>query len=163
MTPEPWWESKELWSALLGVLLGFALAEVKEALVSRKRRKAHWGALKAEIEFCRRLAETYVRDRVVAPLYRLPTTAFSQSFPALLADAAITEAEVHSLMQFFSEVETLNRGLQLAQSARESGDQQTLQAEFERNILKATRLIAPGAVGDNYYQPARAVVDAHLT
>jgi len=105
------------------------------------------GALRAEIEFCRRLAETYVRDRVIALLYRLPTTAYSQSFPVLLSDAAVAETEVQSLMQFFSEVETLNRGLDLAQTARESGDEQALRAEFERNLLKATRLMPPAAGG----------------
>jgi hypothetical protein len=162
MTSETWWQGTELWAALLGVLLGFVLAEAKEAWTRRRRRRAHWGALKAEIEFCRRLAETYIRDRVIAPLYRLPTTAYSQSFPALLGDAAVTETEVHSLMQFFSEVETLNRGLDLAQSAREAGDEQALQAEFQRNILKATRLIPPAAAAENYYQPARAVVDVHV-
>ena len=120
------------------------------------------GALRAEIEFCRRLAETYVRDRVIALLYRLPTTAYSQSFPVLLSDAAVAETEVQSLMQFFSEVETLNRGLDLAQTARESGDEQALQAEFERNLLKATRLMPPAAGAENYYQPARAVVDGHV-
>ena len=52
-------------------------------------------------------------------------------------------------MQYFSEVETLNRGLDLAQTARESGDEQALQAEFERNILKATRLVPLGAVAEN--------------
>ncbi len=65
-------------------------------------------------------------------------------------------------MQFFSEVETLNRGLDLAQTARESGVEQALQAEFERNLLKATRLMPAAATAESYYQPARAVVDAHV-
>ena len=43
----------------------------------------------------------YVRDRIIAPLYRRPIAAYSHSFAALLTDAATTEAEVHSLMQFF--------------------------------------------------------------
>jgi hypothetical protein len=162
MTSEAWWQSMELWAALLGVLLGFVLAEVKETWARRRRRMAHWGALRAEIEFSRRLAETYVRDGVPAPLYRLPTTAYSQSFPALLSDAAVAESEGRSLIQFFSEVETLNRGLDLAQTARESGDEQAHQAEFERNLLKARRLMPPAAGVESYYQPARAVVDAHV-
>jgi hypothetical protein len=63
----------EISAALLGVLLGFILAEGKEWLARRRRRGAHWGALSVETEFCRVLAEAYVRDRVIAPLYRLPT------------------------------------------------------------------------------------------
>ena len=161
MTSGIWWQTTELWAALLGVLLGFILAEGREWWARRRRRRTHWGALRAEIEFCRGLAETYLRDRVVAPLYRLPTAAYSQSFPALLGDAAVAETEVQSLIQFFSEVETLNRGLDLAQTARERSDAQALQAEFERNLLKAQRLVPPGANAENYYQPARAVVDAH--
>jgi hypothetical protein len=162
MTSEVWWQSTELWAALRGVLLGFVLSEGKEAWARRRRRKAHWAALRAEIEFCGRLAETYIRDRVIAPLYRLPTTASSQSFPALLGDSAAAETDVRSLMQFFSEVETLNRGLDLAQTARENGDEQALQAEFDRNLLKATRLMPRAAATENYYQSARVAVDAHV-
>jgi hypothetical protein len=164
VTSDDWWQSTELWAALLGVLLGFILAEGKDWWTRRRRRKSHWGALRAELEFCRHLSETYVRDRVIAPLYRLPTTAYSQSFPALLGDAAVAEREAQSLIQFFSEAEALNRGLDLAQSARERGDQEALEAEFKRNLLKAGMLIPPSAGGnsENYYRRARAVLDAHL-
>jgi len=63
-TPWVWWQSVEVWATLLGVILGFALAEGKNWFERRRRRKAHWGALSAEIEFCRNQAETYFRDEV---------------------------------------------------------------------------------------------------
>jgi len=152
----------EIWATLLGVLLGFTLAEGKEWLVRCRRRRAHWGALSVEIEFCRMLAETYLRDRVIAPLYRLPTTAYAHAFPILLGDAAVAQGEARCLVQFFSEVETLNRGLDLSQSMRERGDEQALQAEFERNLLKAARLIPRAPSGENYYEPLRIILDAHV-
>jgi hypothetical protein len=162
MTSNVWWQSSEFWG-LVGVLLGFVLSEGKEMLLRRRRRRAHWGALRAELDFCGRLAETDIQDGVIAPLYRLPTVAYSQSFPALLSDGALDETEVQSLMQFFSEVETLNRGLDLAQTARENNNEHALHAEFERNQLRATRLLrSTAAAAQNYYQSARAVVDAHI-
>jgi hypothetical protein len=160
--PESWWQSPKLWAPLLGVVLGFILAEAKDWLVRRRRSRAHWAALRAEIEFCRRMAETYSQDRVMAPLYRLPTAAYSQSFPALLADGLLTESETYSMIQFFTEVETLNRGLDLAQAARERNDDHALQAEFDRNLLKAQGLMPHEVHAQDYYQPARAAVDAHL-
>jgi hypothetical protein len=62
-----WWQSTELWAALLGVLLGFILAEAKDWWARRRRRRAHWGALRVEIEFCRRLAESSHRFIVSLP------------------------------------------------------------------------------------------------
>jgi hypothetical protein len=102
-----------------------------------------------------RRAETYKGGGVAAPLYRLPTTAYSSSLPALLGDGAVSEAETQALVQFFSEVYTLNRGLDLVQAARERDDQQTIQAEYGRNLLKIQRLI-------ELHAAARAATDAHL-
>jgi hypothetical protein len=162
MTSKFWWQSSEF-LGLVGVVLGFVLSEVKQWSVRRRRRRAHWGALRAEVQFCGKFAEAYVADEVIAPLYRLPTVAYSQSFPALLGDAAVDEQEVQSLMQFFSKVETLNRGLDLAQMARENDDEHAQKAEFARNCLKATSLLPSRAAGaQNYYQPAWAVVNAHI-
>lgn len=76
MTSYSWWLSKDVWGPLVGVLLGFVLAASKDWFARRRRRKAHWGALRAEMQFCRDLAEVYEAEEVVAPLYRLPTTAY---------------------------------------------------------------------------------------
>jgi hypothetical protein len=67
----------------------------------------------------------------------------------------VSEAETQALVQFFSEVYTLNRGLDLVQAARERDDQQTIQAEYGRNLLKIQRLI-------ELHAAARAATDAHL-
>lgn len=162
VTPDPWWHSPELWAALLGVVLGFILGEAKDWRLRRRRRRAHWAALRAEIEFCGQTATTYLQDPVQAPLYRLSTAAYSQSFPALLADGVIAETEARRMIKFFSEVHTLNRGLDLAQAARERNDEPALQAERERNLLKARRLAPHDTYPQSLYQAARAVVDAHL-
>lgn len=161
MEPECWLPNTEIVAALLGAILGFILSEGKDCLARCRRRKSHWCALRAEIEVCRSKAETYLCDCVMAPLYRLPTTAYSQSFPVLLGDAAVAEGEVESLIEFFTEVESLNRGLDLAQTARERGDEGALQQEYGRNRLKAERLVPSLPSAKNYYTSARAVVDAH--
>ena len=68
--------------------------------------------LKAEIEFGGGLAATYFSDNVQAPLYRLPTMSYENALPILLADGAASESDVSALMTFYSEVQTLNRGLE---------------------------------------------------
>ena len=155
----PWW--MPIAASLSGVALGFVLANVRDWWSRRRRRKAHWSALGAELEFCRHHAEVYSRDYIAAPLYRLPTVAYRHSLPALLAEGAVNEGDLDPLMVYFNEVETLNRGLDLAQSARDKDDE-TLQAEVKRNRLKAERLRSSSDAGTNYYAEARAAVDRNL-
>lgn len=150
-------EDPKVWAALLGAVvggvLGFVLAEVKEWLARRRRRRAHWRALSAEADLCREMAEEFLRANVMAPLYRLPTLSYSHSFPVLLADGAPNETETRAVTQFFNEVETLNRGLDQSNEAR--NDESRLNAEFGRNRLKAEKLV--GSV--SYYTRIRAVLD----
>ncbi len=147
-------------AALIGIVvgsfIGFGLGEVKEWLARRRRGKAHWQALSAEAELCREKAEEFLRDRVKAPLYRLPTLSYSHSFPVLLADGASNKAETQAITQFYNEVETLNRGLD--QSNETSNDDQRPQEEFERNQLKAKRLVGSGC----YYMRIHAVLNNHV-
>ena len=118
------------------------------------------------MEYCRSLAQTYVRDRVAAPLYRLPTIAYANSLPALLTDAALTESDTGSLLTFFHEVETLNRGLEQAESARLIPDPEMREAklsdEFSRNKQKAENLVPVDVLLPSYYDRAKSVVDARL-
>lgn len=155
------WLSTEVKAAFVGTACAFIFSGVKDWRARCQKRKSHWCALRAEIEVCRDKAETYLRDNIIAPLYRLPTIAYSQSFPALLSDAAVAEGEVKSLIEFFTEVESLNRGLDLAQTARERRDEEAVQQEYGRNRLKAERLVPPPPGNKNYYTSVRAVVDAH--
>ena len=62
---------------------------------------------------------------------------------------------MNALMAFFNEVETLNRGLDLAQPARDSKEEGMLQAEVRRNRVKAGRLWRSDA-SDNLLRPRRA-------
>lgn len=157
----PWWFPAL--TALIGTVVGFLLLQSKDWWTRRQRHKAHWGALRAELEFCRRFAETYEDHKVAAPLYRLPTIFYRNSLPALLGDGAVVEADAEPIIAFFCEVETVNRGLDLADAAR--GDDPKLAAEVTRNLLKTPRLRPPKPgedQGDNYYIKARAVLDKHL-
>jgi hypothetical protein len=73
------------------VLLGFFLGLIPQWLQRKRRLKAHWCALSAEIEQCREKAETLLGDNVMSPLYRFPVMAYQASFPILLADGAVQE------------------------------------------------------------------------
>jgi hypothetical protein len=141
--------------ALAGVLAGATISHGAEWLRRRQRRRAHRAALRAEIDYCRWRAETYQADDVAAPLYRLPAVTYSSSLPALLSDGVVSEPGVRALVAFFSEVETVNRGLDLVQAARERDDQQAMRAEYDRNLLKIQSLLA-------LHRSAREAADGHL-
>lgn len=152
-------EDPKVWAGLIGTVvggvLGFLLGEFKEWQARRRRSKAHWLAVSAEADFCREQAQEFlgVTPPVMAPLYRLPTLTYSNSFPVLLADGAPSDEEVRAVTQFFCEVETLNRGLDQANDARD--DDARLRQEFGRNRLKAERLL-------DYNTRLRAILDRRL-
>ncbi len=139
------WTSREVQAVLFGVALAFFLSLFTEWQRSRARRRCHWAALSAEMEYCRSLADTYLRTNIAAPLYRLPTVAYANSLPALLSEAALSESDTRNLLTFFNEVETLNRGLDQIEGARLITDptarETKLAEEYGRNKLKAERLV----------------------
>jgi hypothetical protein len=166
MTVEPWYQTKEFIAAVSGPALAFALIVLYDYLRSRRRRRAHFAALRAELDYCHELAQTYQRDNVASPLYRLPTVAYANALPALLADAALGEEELKRLLTFFNEVETLNRGLDQADSALSILDAQAsnnlLAGVVARNRLKAERLAPLSSSTPSYCERARTVLDARL-
>ncbi len=142
----------EITTALIGVIVGFVLSELKESLKIRKRATVHFKAIKAEIEFCSQMAQVFIRDKVAAPLYRLPTKAYEVSLPQLLADAATNEHELRAIQRFYMQVESLNRGLCQAELAR--NDKDRMNEEFSRNYTKAKYLLSTGETTDSFFTEA---------
>lgn len=140
---------------LVGTVTGFWLSTQKDNYLRKRRCSSHWGALSAEAEICREQAESFLKEPYKAPLYRFPGTSYLSSFPRLLEDGDITKSEVRVIVKFFTEVETLNRGLDLAQDARGS---KLLSQEDRRNRKKAGRLTATGT----RYRDIRAVLSGKL-
>jgi len=143
-------------SGAAGAVFGALATQVREWRSRDRRRKAHWFALSAEVELCREMAETFLGAPIQAPLYRLSTLAYLNSFPQLLADgAARTEQDTRAVTQFYNQVEALNRGLDQANDAR--GNTHKIEREDERNRLKAAELVGSGA----YYAAIRQVLGRH--
>ncbi len=163
---EMWFQTKEFIAAVAGAALAFFLVMIYDYFRTRRRRRSHFAALKAELDFCRELAHAYQRDNVAAPLYRLPTMAYAHSLPALLSEAALSKGEVMHILTFFNEVETLNRGLDQADSALLLPDEQArndlLVGVVARNRMKAERLSPLPPTAPGYYERADAVLSSRL-
>ena len=145
-----------------GAAIGALATQFKEWRARKRRQKAHWYALSAEVELCREMAETFYGARYASPLYRLSTLAYLHSFPGLLADgAARMKQDTRAVTQFYNQVEALNRGLDQANDARDDDqklkDNQKLKEEHLRNRMKAEDLIGSG----KYYIGIRQVLDRH--
>jgi hypothetical protein len=143
----------ELVIGAIGVLFGFILSLAHEWWQRRRKQSAAWAAIAAECDYCRQLAERYIQSELLAPLYRLPTTAHSNALPVLLGDGALDRKEVAALIQFVAEVEELNRGLDRCASASNESAQI---AESKRSQTLAHRLTRAGAT----FQSAQQVHDA---
>ena len=147
---------------LLGTWLGYKLKAQDEAKRRERRVRATWGAISAEVEACKRMATVYLTPdedgkRVQAPQWRLPDVMLTKSVHALLGDGDPSEAEIDALLAFHTEVESLNRGLDLAQEAVDGGGV-GVRGRTEVNDLKARRLIE----GGEYYVALRPLIDQHV-
>src|SRR5437762_14063228 len=91
MAAEPsqfaWWQP--LISAVVGVLLGFGLAEGRGFFARRRKHTSYWVALDAEIEFARGGAQGLLDSNVAAPLGALPNTCYQSCFPELLSEGVL--------------------------------------------------------------------------
>src|SRR5262245_62006078 len=105
----------KLFLPLVGVVVGFVLSRFASNYDRWRRRRSHKAALQAEINLCEQLARRYLADPVAAPLYRLPTAAFTVAFPNLLSDGVLSRAQVECLEGFSGWVQDINRGLDNAQ------------------------------------------------
>jgi len=146
---------------LLGTWAGYRLRASDERKDKRRRIRATWGAISAEVEACKRMAGTYLGlngQRVIAPQWRLPNVMLTSSLRALLADGDPTEPEVDALLKFHNEVEALNRGLDLAEAEVGGGGAADARRRMEVNDLKAQRLVE----GGEYYAALRPLIDRHL-
>jgi hypothetical protein len=140
---------------LTAALVSFVLILWNEWRTRRRKHAAFWHAINAELKFSGGLAESVFAEPVVeAPLYRLPRSAFETCYPQLLADGALSAAENRALMTFFNEVETLNRGLDLAADS----DPGKRNQEYIRNCLKAKRIAPDGPL----YKEAAAAIAKHI-
>ena len=90
-----------------------------------------------------------------APLYRLPTVCYTHSFPGLLREGVIGENEADALVKFYAEAETFNRGLDLADIMSQSGNEEALDGQVRRILLKARRIASPSG---ELYKSAHNVV-----
>jgi len=144
------------------VLLGFALAWVPQWFDRRRKIVAHWAALRAEATLCVEKAHTFLNDNVMAPLYRLPTTAYEKAFPILLIEGEMTESQLLSLTRFFSQAQDINRGLDYAAAMVHAGENGKLNIEYNRLVLKVTGLVGSEGGNGGLAKEALALVDAKL-
>jgi len=144
------------------ILFGFLLATAPRWFDRKRRVKTHWSAIRAELELCRERAETLINDAIQSPLYRLPLLAYGASFPVLLADGAMSEPESLVLGRLFCQVQDINRGLDNAAAMLNSNDTAGLNREYDRNLLKARRLVESRDGEESLYTEARRVVDAKM-
>lgn len=152
---QPWYDNAIV-GGVVSVLIGVFLAFFIEWIRSYKRKKAHWGALATEVQLCKKTAQQYIgREQANAPLYRMPLIAFKNSLGALVADGAMKEDEFRDLSRYYSWVEDINRGLDLATTARyqEGGTDGALYGEEVGRLDAKTRELV-----DDFFPAADAVV-----
>ena len=153
------------WGAIVATLvLGWDIfGRLKENNDRNQRVKGHLGALRAELAENHKYGETYLRDKVKSPLYRLPTVIYEAALPALLADSALDEIKVGALVAYYGMVETLNRGLDEADRVRAgqhssgSSPEAALDDAYGRNLLKAKQLV------NELYKPAAVAIGIPAT
>jgi hypothetical protein len=133
-------------SSLIGATVGGLITH--RFTLSRERRRAestrqrYLAALAAEIEYCAKLAATYVKEEIHSPLYRFPKTAYDVVYSTLLSEV-LTGSDVASLISFYSQVDQMNRGLDAIDRHRVAKETDLLEREVRRLRAKATEMRHP--------------------
>ena len=97
----------------------------------------------------------------MSPSYRFPTLSYESTFSSILAEGSIKADEAKIIMEFYSLVDSINRGLDLASGVPHSDDSirtedhPLLVSYHERNCLKADELIS-------LYDEVRKILDRKL-
>ena len=122
------------------ILFGFVLAFVPNWLDRKRKLRAHWHAINAELSLIEEKADAYIDHGIMAPLYRLPHKTYDSSFQMLLTEGAITGEEVISIERFYDLVKDINRGLDQIQEYLVQDNKEGINREYSRNKLKVLEL-----------------------
>ncbi len=152
-------------TGLVGIIAGYWLKIGRETWESSKARNQRFDALRAEIDYCARLARTYCTEGYTAPLYRFPRAVFEAVYTHLVSEV-LSEADVHALTGFYSQVDQMNRGLDAIERFRSANDEGNLNKEVDRLFAKAQEMQHPEAIRErgqalDFYAGAIAAVNRH--
>ena len=151
-----------MFKVLVGVVVGFFLSWLVGWFDRRRKLKTHWHAIRAELERCHEKATTLLNDHFSAPMYRLPVIAFNTAFPILLSEGELTEDESLTIGRCFDQIQDINRGMDYAAEMDKLGEAAKRDNEYNRNCLKAKRLLGKDEK-QSLYDPAKAIVDAKIS
>lgn len=131
-------------TTLVATFIGAGLAYASATYQQRKRdarlRKAHAVALLAEVERCIAYANTYLKQNIAAPAYRLPYIVYEGSFPQLIADGQLSYADVQAVLDFYSQVQQVNWLLDEIHRHRLDKNDEMLSEERGRLIAKLNEM-----------------------
>jgi len=144
------------------VLLGFFLAMLALWFDRKRRLKGHFYALRAELDLVKEKAEIFLKDEIGSPLYRMPLRVYEVAVPILLTENALSEDETIALARFYSQAEDINRGLDNAAAMLAQRDEEGLNREVGRLILKAKTMVGPVEKEEPLYKAAKAVVELKI-
>ncbi|MFZ2542430.1 MAG: hypothetical protein WAW75_11755 [Gallionella sp.] len=148
---------------VLLIVIGFVLGFVPSWLDRKRRLKAHLQAIRAEMQLARARGNMLLNDNIMAPLYRLPVSAYETSFPVLLAEGVLSEEGALSLGDYFCQVQDINRGLDNATAMAHANDDAGVRREYDRLLVKARHLMENGPQGQALYAAGLAVVEQQIS
>lgn len=123
------------------VVVGFILAFIPKWFDRKRKIRAHWNALSAEISRIEFKSNMFLKDNIQSPLYRLPFKSYETSFSMLLTEGAVKKDEVNALEAFYDLVQDINRGLDQTASAVSTKSDGRVIEEYRRNQIKVNELI----------------------
>ncbi|NDE89720.1 MAG: hypothetical protein EB059_01065 [Alphaproteobacteria bacterium] len=132
-------------AALISVFLGVAFTYFLSTRSEKRRLSSYKSSLRAEIDLCKIMSEEYNKqDAPQAPSWRMPTHAWTNSYPELLSLGVMTQEQVTALNEIYVEINALNLGLDQINDARliARGAGNIMQEEADRNKLKASKIIS---------------------
>ena len=140
-----WWAGAV--SALLGAVFGSCIPLWWSWRLRRIERRGDIDAMQVELHQGHLYMHALCNDGIKAPLYRLPVSLFKQALPRILGEQLLEIGAASALVEYTNRTEELNRGLDRAGDAHaalaihDHADEKWLNAEYSRNVMKATDIL----------------------
>jgi hypothetical protein len=145
--------------AVIGAVLGSFIPLYWSARMRRIERRGEIIAMAAEMHQAYRNMSVFLLGEPLMPLNRLPLTMFERALPKLVGESALRDNEIDALVEYVMLAEDLNRGLDRAAHLAASGEQITLQAEYDRNSERVQHILDEKAGDRTVFQAAESALN----
>lgn len=142
----------DFWPELTFLFVGFLLGVIPAIVRHGFAMVGYCKAIREVLNSIRRDAETYLKDGYQAPLYRVAADYYRDTLAALMHEGGLNSEEFQALLDFGSQAEQMNRGLEQIQGYVAQDKHRLRDRENKRILIKTYQLVRHDKAQEHGYK-----------